>query len=190
MQQKQQISGIYQILNKKNNKSYVGSSKCVVSRSKNHFNSLINNKHHSSKLQIDWNIYGKDNFKFLILEHCELHLLIEKEQYWIDTLDSFKNGYNMRPKAESLSGVKFSKEHKFKMSEAKKGKPGYFKGKKLSEEHKKKISEYRKGKPGYWKNKKRPGYFKGRKHSEETKRKLSEAKKQYWRRKNYEYSSQ
>lgn len=57
-----------------------------------------------------------------------------------------------------------SLDAKVKMSEAKKGKPGWMKGKKLSEETKRKISKSQKGNSTWL----------GRKHSEETKKRIGD----------------
>lgn len=38
--------------------------------------------------------YGIDNFTIEQLEECSWEILSEREQYWIDKLDTFKNGYN------------------------------------------------------------------------------------------------
>lgn len=69
---------------------------------------------------------------------------------------------------EYLKGKKLSEEHKRKLSESLKGKPGPNKGKKFSEETKRKLSESLKGKLAW---------NKGIPLTEETKRKMSEAKK-------------
>ena len=51
-------SGIYQILNKVNGKSYVGQTDDFEIRERNHRNSLRANKHFNKHLQSSWNIYG------------------------------------------------------------------------------------------------------------------------------------
>lgn len=77
------------------------------------------------------------------------------KQRWIDYKDSYKNvGY-------------------------KKGHESHNKGKHLSEETKRKLSEANKGKPGFWKGK--VGINKGKKMSEETKAKISNSHKgRHW----------
>ena len=69
---------------------------------------------------------------------------------------------------KALKDIKFSEEHRRKMSESKKGHPGWNKGKTLTREHKKKISESKKG---------HLGWNKGKNLSEEHKRKIGEANK-------------
>lgn len=39
-------------------------------------------------------LYGTMNFKFYILEECNPRLLDEKEVYYIELYDTYKNGYN------------------------------------------------------------------------------------------------
>ena len=48
-------SGVYQILNVTTNKRYIGSSKNIVKRLKDHIKSLHSGKHHSILLQRAWN---------------------------------------------------------------------------------------------------------------------------------------
>jgi len=124
--------GIYKIRNIINGKVYVGSSVNITKRWYDHKSNLRLNKSKSKKLQQAYIKYGEDNFLFEIIEECSKELLIEREQYWMDTNDSYKNGYNLRPKAENNlsiigpnTGKIFSKEIREKMSESYKGKIPY-----------------------------------------------------------------
>lgn len=89
---------IYSITNKTNNKRYIGQTINLQSRWNAHTNDLLNNKHHSHKLQNAWN-KDKDNFQFEIIEEIDDNLLDEREKYWILFYDSYNNGYN-----ETLGG--------------------------------------------------------------------------------------
>ncbi len=91
------ISGIYQITNKENGKIYVGQSKDVGNRWRLHLKQLKEGIHHNSKLQLDYNKYGYNNFTFEILEICKESELNEMESHYINNLQSFdKNiGYNI-----------------------------------------------------------------------------------------------
>ena len=80
------ISGIYKITNIVNNKFYIGSSSDIYHRLKHHYSDLKNNKHHNKYLSRSFKKHGKANFKVEIIEKVEQKLLIEKEQYYIDTL--------------------------------------------------------------------------------------------------------
>ena len=105
-------SGIYKITNTTNGKVYVGSAVNFNNRWKEHVRELRKGKHHSSALQNAWNKYGEDNFEFSIIEECERtrKVLLGREQYWIDTLDSVANGYNIAKTAGSQLGMKQSPE--------------------------------------------------------------------------------
>ena len=99
--------GIYQIKNKINNKSYIGSSSRLKFRWNRHLTDLKCNVHHSLALQRAFHKYGYDNFEFIILENCEENKLLEKEQYYLDTL---KPEYNICKIAGNCAGVKHSME--------------------------------------------------------------------------------
>lgn len=108
------ISGIYQIVNIINNKIYIGSSSFLSLRKSVHFSLLKKNTHYNKHLQSSFNKYGIKNFIFEIIEECSLEQLIEKEQFYIDTL---KPAYNKRLIAESNRGRKYtmSNLHKYKI---------------------------------------------------------------------------
>ena len=91
-------SGIYKITNLKNGKFYIGSSKDIERRWWEHTNELDKNIHINKKLQNAWNFYGKDNFKFEIIEELKNEkLLLEREQHYLDTFQPYRNniGYNI-----------------------------------------------------------------------------------------------
>lgn len=115
-------SGIYQIKNLVTSKVYVGSSKNLNIRRSQHFRKLRKDIHINCKLQNSWKKHGEENFVFEILEICgEVDLLI-REQFFIDSLDSVLNGYNLAPiTGRSTLGFKHSEESRAKMSKAKTG---------------------------------------------------------------------
>jgi len=153
-------SGIYKILNKINNKFYIGSAKNIFGRWNNHKKELNGNYHKNRYLQRSWNKYGETNFDFIIVEYVEdINNLIIREQYYLDSTNSYnKNvGYNISPTAGSTLGVKYNDEAKNKISKT-------HKGKKISQKQRLEHSKRMKGKNN-------PFY--GKKHSEETKLKMS-----------------
>lgn len=85
--------GIYKIENKINGKVYIGQSKNIESRWKQHIYDLNNNSHHSYKLQKEWNEYGEYSFEFSVLEKYDD--LDSKEQFYIDKYNSIQKGYNI-----------------------------------------------------------------------------------------------
>lgn len=140
--------GIYRILNKTNNKSYIGSSKNIEGRWKKHKKLLRLGIHWNKHLQNAWNKDKEENFDFLVIE--ETSNLLEREQYYIN-IEGHYNKEN--PTSNGTRGMHLSKEHKRKLSEAlKKVKIIWgnkisesLKGRKLSNESKQKIANTLKG---------------------------------------------
>lgn len=143
-------SGVYKISNVITKDFYLGSSIDINRRKIEHFTELRTRIHCNKHLQNSFNKHGEENFTFEILEECEREILIEREQYYIDTL---KPTYNTCLVAGNTLGVKHSEQTKNKISISHKG---LKKGKKLTEEHKRKISVS----------------SSKRKHTEETKNKI------------------
>lgn len=152
-----QKSGIYKITSKiKSDRFYIGSAIDLKQRKRDHFKDLRKNKHGNSRLQNHYNKYGEQDLVFEVIEYVEYKTkLLEREQFYIDSLNPF---FNICKVAGSLLGTKRSEETKKKMSLAKIGKPSSNKNRKLSEDHKYKLSI---------------SHF-GLKRSDETRRKMSE----------------
>lgn len=115
--------GIYQITNMVNGKVYVGSAVNFRTRFNGHIRDLRGNKHHSKYLQRAFNKYGSNSFEWEILKVIEKSenvttkqygkLLCKYEQFFIDTLDSYNNGYNAYPTAKNGSvGQIITEEHR------------------------------------------------------------------------------
>lgn len=128
------LSGIYAITNTVNGKKYIGSSVGIVKRWDYHRMQLCKGVHHSATLQRSWVKYGKEAFKFTVLESVpNTKVLLQREQFWIDSEQCIgRLGYNMSPTAGSPLGVKHTESARKNMSAAHKGKV-------LTEEHKRKI---------------------------------------------------
>ena len=91
------MTGIYLIVNKVNNKVYVGSSKSSVHRKKKHIYYLRKGEHKNKHLQSSWNKYGESKFIFSFLEEVSNKKeRIKREQIYIDAYMSCnpKYGYN------------------------------------------------------------------------------------------------
>lgn len=85
----------------------VKSSKGFWCRWRLHLWNLGKNQHHSKYLQNTYNKHGEDTIKFKILELVDNpNILIEREQFWINSLNAYKFGYNCTPIANSRLGVK------------------------------------------------------------------------------------
>lgn len=104
-------SGIYQIINIKTNKIYIGSTFDFNKRKREHFYKLENNIHHCIHLQNSYNKHGKNNFKFEVLVTCSKEYLLKLEQWFISNL---KPSFNILKTAGSSLGFKHSEKTKLK----------------------------------------------------------------------------
>jgi len=90
------ISGIYQIINLVNNKSYIGLSVNISNRWKQHTFGVQDEKAPTSRIRAALKKYGLQqtvfhpgrfgNFEFKIIEPCAEEKLVEREKYWINKL--------------------------------------------------------------------------------------------------------
>lgn len=138
-------SGIYAIVNTVTGKRYVGSAISIDKRWGDHRKALRGGRHHSIKLQRSWGVHGESAFALVVLEQvCDAALLIEREQHWIDTLDTYRNGYNAVPTAGSQRGYRHTEATRQKMSEAGKRRVARGvingKGREFTEEHRARLS--------------------------------------------------
>lgn len=129
-------SGVYLIINLLSNKFYIGSSKDLKHRMRNHFNDLKNNTHRNIHLQ---RAYRKNPnvFVMVVIEKVDdLNNLTNREQFWMDELNVYDKTvcYNILNKANSRLGHKLSEESRKRISDVQIGK-------KLSEETKRNISK-------------------------------------------------
>ena len=172
---KQHLSGIYAIMNKINNKLYIGSAVHFKRRHGDHRKKLLNKSHYNKKLQHAVNKYGINNFSFILVELCDKKELFSVEQKYLNRLFRTRSGYNINPTA---GGPKGHTEHtKKKLSKLLKDKPPLFKGRKHTDESKRLNSIKHKGrKPSTESIKKsiETRQKNGYRHSDETKKKISE----------------
>lgn len=100
------ITGIYAIRNIVSGRICVGSAANMKRRWALHRSLLYRGKHHSSSLQRSWLKHGEEKFIFEVLEITDKHLLIQREQHWIDDLDAAnpQTGFNIAPRAGSSLG--------------------------------------------------------------------------------------
>lgn len=90
------IGSIYIIKNYINDKVYIGQTTMTVrERFMTHMKPSICKRTPTRKLYNAINKYGRENFYYEILEeNVPLEVLDEKEIFYIDQYDSYKNGYN------------------------------------------------------------------------------------------------
>ena len=90
------IIGVYKITNTVTGDFYIGSSKNVKRRWKNHKSPSIWKKCPNNPMYLDMKKYGLDYFVFEILEEAEETHLKEKEQQFIDLLKPTYNSNNAK----------------------------------------------------------------------------------------------
>lgn len=162
---------IYQIYNKIEDKSYIGSTHRFITRINEH-------KYGKKEWQVDFATHPENWEVHILQDNIEGDKIGSYEKYYIDLYDSINNGYNKRRQGNGIII-----EVREKMSESRKGKIPWNKGKTgvYSEESLKKMSESTKGN---YVGEKNPMF--GKKHSEETKKKISETKKKNYQKKHEE----
>lgn len=158
-------------------KLYVGSASFFNQRKARHIGSLRAGSHHSPKLQNAWCKYGESAFVFEEIE-CVIDqgVLVEREQFWIDTLRPW---FNIAKFAGSPLGVKHSSDVCAKRSEALRA--FYSKNKKppMTDEHRRNIGLSQKGKSRVFSDTHRKALSAsatGRVMSDVSKQKMREAK--------------
>lgn len=161
---------IYKITNMITNCVYVGKT---VKDIQQRFNEHIRNGrkiHGSSKISKSLREYGSLNHKIEILEICNNNVILEREQFWIDELNTLHIGLNIK-------NEKVCKEYEYwgnpeKALQNIASNDVWNKGISPSKKTRKKISETKKKRYelGLYEN-----Y--GHTHTEETKKKLSEIAK-------------
>lgn len=116
-------SGIYKITCTANGRFYIGSSNNCERRWITHRRDLRGQYHRNPHLQRAFNQYSEKCFTFEVIENVFVDTLLEREQYWLDTLQPFSpNGFNIAIKADSgMRGRKASLETRAKLSAVRKG---------------------------------------------------------------------
>lgn len=172
--------GVYCVQFMQHNKwfpTYIGISKNIEQRWKEHKVYLRSNKHENQYLQNIWNKYQEQAFEFSILEvNNNYKELLDLEKQYANDFGYPDRDLCLNIGSPGESNPFFGKKHtelsKQKMSEKQQGINNSFFGKKHSEKTKIKMSERKKGK---YEGENNPMF--GRKHSEETKLKISQSLK-------------
>lgn len=150
------ISGIYCIENITDGKKYIGKGSDIKKRWSDHIYLFKNNKHYNSYMQRIWNKYGKNVFKFYIIEECNKNNLVSKEKYYIKKMKTkTPNGYNLTDGGEGMENPSIETRRKISIASG---------NRHHADETKKKMSILYSGNGN-------PMF--GRKHSRKTKIKMS-----------------
>lgn len=159
---------VYMILNKKNNKMYIGSTVDQEKRFRSHLNGLRGNYHDNRKLQQAFDEYGEENFTFRVL--CETGSTEERFQLEADIIQSLKtylNGYNLTVDGRGKYIVSNETREKMKMNATGESNPFY--GKTHTEKTRETMSKVASKRIG----KKNPFY--GKTHSKETLERIADS---------------
>lgn len=151
--------GIYLLRNRVSGGFYVGSTRNLWRRYRQHLDGMRNQRHHNPKLREAWLVYGASAFEFVVVELISVQAdLVAREQYWLDRLNAIGDGYNYCPIAGRHLGAKRGEATRQRLSANMKGKRHTEEakqkmraaklGRKLTEEHKRKVGDASRGKPG------------------------------------------
>jgi hypothetical protein len=90
------FGNIYKIENIRTKKIYIGESNDIYQRKNLHYTSLQQEKHQNADMQLDYLLYGIDDFYFEIIEKIDFRKdMLLREKYWINFYNSeYPNGYN------------------------------------------------------------------------------------------------
>ena len=168
-------AGIYCILNKESNKRYIGQAKNLHKRCGDHRSDLYAQTHFNDYLQKSFNLHGEEAFEFIVLEHCNLEELNERECYYMDLYDVRNRdyGYNLKSGGQNCS-TELCEESRKKLSNSiRKSYENPLRREKQSQVAKEFWSkpEYRKGHSG----ENAPMY--GHHHTDEVKKRISDLHK-------------
>ena len=105
---RKKISGVYKITNTITGEFYIGSSKNVKCRWKEHKWPSAWKKHPNNPMYLDMQKHGVDKFEFEILEEAEEEKLKETEQQFIETL---KPTYNSN-RANGFDVERYKESHR------------------------------------------------------------------------------
>jgi group I intron endonuclease len=128
---KENTCGIYCLLNKGNNKRYIGLSRDILKRIISHQQQLNNQTHYNNYLQAS---YLKNPFVAVLVQECSPEKLKEYEMFWIKTYktDNRENGYNLTHGGEDLGNLTDEAKERKRLNRI--GKSSSLKGKKQSED--------------------------------------------------------
>ncbi len=156
--------GIYAIRNRLNGECYIGSSRDIRRRWRNHRHELRRGVSEHTLLQRAWSLYGEECFELVVVQECVKDALTELENKFLNA-DAVYNSY----KHPTGRGRKFSRTEEEKSN---------YRGWQHTEESKQKMSAFQRGKIVSLETREKMSKAqKGRTFSEETRAKMSKAAK-------------
>lgn len=104
--------GIFAIVHAASGRAYVGMTKDLLHREKSMWGALCKGSYTSKDLQSTFLQEGEATFRWEVLEECPEERLVERKQYWMDTLHAAIEGFNRAPEAGTLCGLKRTVEER------------------------------------------------------------------------------
>lgn len=128
---KNNMCGIYCLLNKSNGKKYIGLSRNILSRVNQHTKDLLKKQHYNEYLQA---AYLKSSFVAFLIQECLPEELKEFEMFWINFYETWNrdNGYNLTRGGEDLGSLTDEAKERKRLNRI--GKSSSLKGKKQSKD--------------------------------------------------------
>ena len=130
---------IYALICKVSCNFYIGSTMNYRDRKRDHISDLKKGVHHCRSLQMAWNKHGQENFIFQAIETCDKGEILEREQFYINSLDPAYNSARLvgRPSEanrerariwarDGLSKIPWTEERREKARQRRLGKPPVF----------------------------------------------------------------
>lgn len=116
------MTGIYGIYNTITDKWYVGQAQDIKKRNDRERSYLERGFFHwgagdNKHLVNAWKKYGPEAFLWVVLEECEALELDDREIFWIEQKNSYKDGYNQTLGGGGCRGYKASEATRRKISE-------------------------------------------------------------------------
>ncbi len=128
------LCGVYEIVCLANQRRYIGSSREILKRLRNHRCHLKGGRHANLHLQRAWDNYGASQFLFRLLQECpaEQRYVVEQDVFdssvWGSLFNISKDAHRGAGRYGRL-GKRNSPEHNQRIREANLGKPSPRKGK-------------------------------------------------------------
>lgn len=99
------MCGVYMFENNINHHKYIGASKHIEQRYKEHLRDAEGEAQKNKTLYRAFYKYGIENFTFSVIEECKPKERFEREKYWIEYYNTYKDGYNETKGGEGLEGA-------------------------------------------------------------------------------------